>query len=1129
MKLKTVGKFFKVVLLVVLCLTILAVAAGYLFLKTFDIKRYKPQIIAAATSALGRKVNFKDLDLQVSWNEGARLKLNDVTMSDDPAFQEGNFLRIEEVSLGADLWSYLTQRQVSLSTIRIVNPQIKIIRASSGELNVSSIGKSAPGAKNDSLSPLAALPLIFINGVIIENGTLSYVDRSQSTEVGTNITQLGFKAQHISLYNDFPFAIQAAVLSNTKNLLVAGTMKLNIKNQEVSLKNTKISFDLAQDSWEKIRYASNVFINAPLPGTLNGNVVLNVKNLTAGSQGLKDCKIDAELSNGNLTFKDASVGLALEAYQMAVKVTDFSFNEAPFAFTASAGLFNPQPNVSVNGTGALSFVNRGISLMDTTISSDLALLPLEKVRSSVAAFSGGPFLQTLKGKLLVSLKKISVGPQGLGELSVDADWTNGAIQMKDVTPGVSLSASQVVLKLTDFNFVGDPFKASFEGAVYGDKPNVSFNGTVQVDLKTQSVLVEDAQISSDLSRLPLPALKESLTALNAVILPEILKGTLSVDLNKLSAGPRGLDALTFDARLADGTIRMKDAVPGVSIDMDKVDLRVNDFSLGNPFNFVLTAAVFGPDKNISLEGAARYDPVSQMMVLKNTGIFSELSQISLSQLKSSVNALRQLPLPENLAGKLHVTIKELSAGPQGLAGLLLNAQLTGGTLRLNNVPPGVSVDASQIDFKVQDFSLGGTSSAPFSGGPFQFSVRAALYGEVPNVVLTGQGQWDLNSQDMEMSNAKLTANLSKISLPRLQASIAALKDVPLPQEIRGQLSATIDDLKASANGLTSLTMNGEFIDGSVKLEQLALPLESIHAAFKVAGPQAMVEDISMKLGEGSLKVTGTVDDYLGAQLFNADLKAQGVDLSKVIDQTKQPVKIEGILSARYQLKGQGFDPQKLIANLSGSGSLHVENGKLKDINLLKEVLNKLSMFPNLEEKIQATLPQKYQATLQQKDTILKKAHLDSVIENGACVVNQAGVEADGFWLKGQGRVGFDQTLSFDTSFLIVDDLSAVMVGAVKELGLLQNDYSQIQFPLKVTGTISAPKVMPDLSYITQMVIKNRGKQELQKLLKQAIGLPEESGPAAPSGDGQAPSDQGQSQEKPEQQLIKGILNSIFKK
>ena len=174
---------------------LLAIIGGFIFLKTFDVKRYKPQIIEQASDALGRPLNFQDIQLQVSLSQGIRLNLKQLTVGDDVNFRQGDFLKVEDVFLGVDILSMLTRGTIAVPKVQVLSPQIVLVKNAQGELNAQTIGvkppseaetpapsgetssgQPAPLVPSDKKEPAkpAVLPPIAIDSINIENATITY-------------------------------------------------------------------------------------------------------------------------------------------------------------------------------------------------------------------------------------------------------------------------------------------------------------------------------------------------------------------------------------------------------------------------------------------------------------------------------------------------------------------------------------------------------------------------------------------------------------------------------------------------------------------------------------------------------------------------------------------------------------------------------------------------------------------------------------------------------------------------------------------------------------------------------------------------------------------------------------------
>jgi hypothetical protein len=133
------------------------------------------------------------------------------------------------------------------------------------------------------------------------------------------------------------------------------------------------------------------------------------------------------------------------------------------------------------------------------------------------------------------------------------------------------------------------------------------------------------------------------------------------------------------------------------------------------------------------------------------------------------------------------------------------------------------------------------------------------------------------------------------------------------------------------------------------------------------------------------------------------------------------------------------------------------------------------------------------------------------------------VVADAFSVMAKGSCDLAQNVAIKADFYISSTLSKAIVADVKELSALQEDSGEIKIPLtSYNGKLSSLKIYPDLEYLGKKIIVNRGKQELQKLLGNVLGKGESS-TSTPDGQNST----SDTEAKPEEQIIKGVLDSIF--
>ena len=81
-----VKRIFKIIVISLLSLFVISAIGLFIFIKTFDFNRFKPQIIAAGGNALGRSIDFTKVDLKLSLKNGVQLRLADIAVGEHPDF-----------------------------------------------------------------------------------------------------------------------------------------------------------------------------------------------------------------------------------------------------------------------------------------------------------------------------------------------------------------------------------------------------------------------------------------------------------------------------------------------------------------------------------------------------------------------------------------------------------------------------------------------------------------------------------------------------------------------------------------------------------------------------------------------------------------------------------------------------------------------------------------------------------------------------------------------------------------------------------------------------------------------------------------------------------------------------------
>ena len=310
----------------------------------------------------------------------------------------------------------------------------------------------------------------------------------------------------------------------------------------------------------------------------------------------------------------------------------------------------------------------------------------------------------------------------------------------------------------------------------------------------------------------------------------------------------------------------------------------------------------------------------------------------------------------------------------------------------------------------------------------------------------------------------------------------------------------------------------------VKLKELALPVHGTEAHFKMTENQFTVDDLQAALGKGQIAAKVGVTDYMTRQNFDFSAEIKGLNLNEILDQKDAPVKVEGLVLGTIKAKGQAAD----LNSITGDGNFEVKEAKLKDLNVLKTVLDKISFLPNVSSRVESKLPEIYKAKLKSKDTEIKKISSPLLISQGVIGMEPIAVEADEFIFTGKCTAGFDQKYALDGSVKIPTELSAAMGEGIEELKYLFDENSNISLPVHVTGKGPDAPVVAVTQTALDMgknAMRNEGKKQLEKVLNKALGVEQ---PAASDAKDQGQGTPAQDQRSPGSQIIDGIFDKIFK-
>lgn len=319
-------------------------------------------------------------------------------------------------------------------------------------------------------------------------------------------------------------------------------------------------------------------------------------------------------------------------------------------------------------------------------------------------------------------------------------------------------------------------------------------------------------------------------------------------------------------------------------------------------------------------------------------------------------------------------------------------------------------------------------------------------------------------------------------------------------------------LSKSAGEDFSLSAKLVIEKGKISSDYLVKDVSKINASADITEKNINITQAVGYIGDGSVSLTGKVEDYRKTASSSFNLQSKDLKVQDLVPQFDSGASLEGDLSFSGNASFVGFGPDMIKKSLSGSFDAQILNGKIRDLNVLKLALSKISMIPNLVERILVNLPQKYQEALSSNDTKINRMSSSLNIQDQEVKITDALLDAEGFKVEATGSVNFQQYLNLDAWISIPQDLSQSMIKGASELELLADKSGEISIPVNISGTIPEVSVMPDLTYIAKKLARSEAEKYIDKALE---------GTFKKEGDAE------EGEEPKPSEVIGGVLDTIF--
>jgi AsmA protein len=233
------------------------------------VNKFRPTIEAKASEALGRKVQLGNLSLSIF---GGSLEIDSVSVSDDPKFSNAPFLTAKTVKVGVELVPLIFSQQINVTGIEIIDPQMTMLKNSSGQWNFSSLGGNSAGAKSSSNSSNAA-ESVSVKKLELKDGQITL--GSTNSQKRSVYSPVNLTATDVAMSNKFPMQLSVGLPGG-------GTMKVDGEVGPVDPKDAALTPQNVKLTIDKLDLAKTGVLDPSLG--LGGVVGVNATSVSQSGQ-----------------------------------------------------------------------------------------------------------------------------------------------------------------------------------------------------------------------------------------------------------------------------------------------------------------------------------------------------------------------------------------------------------------------------------------------------------------------------------------------------------------------------------------------------------------------------------------------------------------------------------------------------------------------------------------------------------------------------------------------------------------------------------------------------------------------------------------------------------------------------
>lgn len=329
------------------------------------------------------------------------------------------------------------------------------------------------------------------------------------------------------------------------------------------------------------------------------------------------------------------------------------------------------------------------------------------------------------------------------------------------------------------------------------------------------------------------------------------------------------------------------------------------------------------------------------------------------------------------------------------------------------------------------------------------------------------------------------------------------------------------DIAISAIKIVNGTLSLADETAPISLRAITLELEDVsatnpilfsgHAEIELGSVRRLETDGTFSYQDGAVQGRLTLDrtvsilakatNVFGLPFIQADVKVERLDLASFLtEHQKEREYFSGFLTVAASFTAQARDLETIKQTVTGKGTAHLDSGALKNRNVLRENLERISQIPAIGTLFQLNLGPRFDALLKSPDTTFDTADVNFQIANRRVSIERLELDHADYAVSLRGFYQLDGPIDLSGALLVRNPLSEAMIKKVKELVYLAAPEGHISIPFTCRGAFPGISIQPNVGNLVKQTVNNLGTELLQEGLTKLLekGLPQSKTSAPPA-------------------------------